>query len=150
MCYATFMTRLRATGSGRITRWLGVICWLVLIVALEWYWGSNPATWPHVSRLAAIVVGVAVGLVVRRARWWLALAPLIVFVIGGFLLSTQFSNTRGYGGGDWSVSAIVIVGGIANGLIATLVLLATLIARDGLRTVAHLLTKPQPKRHAAH
>jgi hypothetical protein len=95
------------------------------------------------------VVGVAIGLLVTRARWWLALAPLIAFVIGGYLLSTQFSNTQAYGGGDWSVAAVVIVGGIANGLIATFVLLATLVARDGLRTVAHLLVKPEPKEHAA-
>ncbi len=126
-------------GVRHVPRWLE-LTWLgALIVALEWYEVSNPFTWPHASRSGAIVVGVIGGLLITRRRWWLAFVPLIGFVVGGYLLSTQFSTTRGYGGGDWSVAAIVMVGGISSGLIATLVLLSTLLARDPLRTVANRL-----------
>ena len=110
--------------------------------AWAWTW---PRLRPWVARFfAAIAVGVIGGLLITRRHWWLALVPLSGFVIGGWLLSTQFSNTQGYGGGDWSVAAIVVVSGIFNGLIATLILLNTALARGPLRMVVHWPANRRP------
>jgi len=144
MCYFEGMTRPFATGVRQVTQWLALIWWVAVILALVWFEVNDPLTWPHVSRFAAIAVGVIGGLLITRRHWWLALVPLSGFVIGGWLLSTQFSNTQGYGGGDWSVAAIVVVSGIFNGLIATLILLNTALARGPLRMVVHWPANRRP------
>jgi hypothetical protein len=71
----------------------------------------------------------------------LAFLPLIAFPVGGYLLSTQFSNTHGYAGGDWSVAAIVVASGVVDGLIATVALLATLLARAPLRAAVRRIAR---------
>ena len=89
MCYFEGMARPFPTGVGQVTQWLALIWWVAVIVALVWFEVNDPLTWPHVSRFAAIAVGVIGGLLVTRRHWWLALVPLIAFVIGGWLLSTR-------------------------------------------------------------
>jgi hypothetical protein len=59
--------------------------------------------------------------------------PLLGFSVGGLILSTHLSSTRGYAGGDWSVAAVVALGGVVDGVIATLALLVTLLACAPLR-----------------
>lgn len=110
--------------------------WIGVVGALVWYAVLVvTAPWQSISVLAATAVGVVMGVYIT-ARWFsLALLPLIAFSLGGFLLSSQFSNTHGYAGGDWSVAAVVAVGGIVDGVIATVALLVTVLARQPLRAI---------------
>lgn len=112
------------------------MAWIGVVGATVWYAVLVvTAPWQSISILGATAVGVVMGMYIT-ARWFsLAFLPLIAFPVGGFLVSTQFSNTHGYAGGDWSVAAVVAVGGVVDGLIATVALLITLLARQPLRAI---------------
>ena len=128
--------------EGQRKRWVRLICCAVMIVALGVYAASRPATWSEISGLAAIAFGAVFGAYITRRRWWLTVVPLIGFSVGGYITSTQFSNTRAYGGGDWSVAAVVALGGVWAGLIAMAALLATVMGRGALRIAARQFVEP--------
>jgi predicted ABC-type sugar transport system permease subunit len=94
-----------------------------------WYAANRPSAWYTLAIAGGLLVGVVGGW--RVSGRWLALAavPLIVASVGGVLLASRFSNTRGYAGGDWSVSAVVAVGGIVVGLLSTVAFLLTFACR---------------------
>jgi hypothetical protein len=120
----------------RFVRWVGLAAWIGAVGALVWYAVVVvTAPWQSASILAAMAIGVLIGMYVTPRWLSLAFLPLIAFSVGGYLLSTQFSNTHGYAGGDWSVAAIVVVCGVVDGLVATVAVLATLLARPPLRAV---------------
>ena len=73
----------------------------------------------------------------RSDRSWssLGFVPLIVFIVGGVLLSTQVSNSHGFEGGDWSDAAAAALAGVLVGGMASIAFLATFLARTPLRTL---------------
>ena len=94
------------------TRWLAGAVWLVVVFVLGAYAMTRPEMWPRVFSVAALAVGIGAGLLVTRiSRAWISVVPLAVFWLGGLLLASQMSNSHGYDGGDWSVAAVVLVGG---------------------------------------
>jgi hypothetical protein len=115
--------------------WLRLAVWTGVVGALAWYAAAvaNPL-WVSLSILAAMAIGVALGISITPRWFALAVLPMIVFAVGGVVISTQFSNTHG-DGGDWSAAAVVVVCGIVDGLAATVALLATFVARRPLRVL---------------
>jgi hypothetical protein len=126
----------------QLVRRLRLAAWTGVVGALVWYAVAVvSAPWPSASVLAATAIGVLIGVSVTPRWFSLTFLPLIAFPVGGYLLSTQFSNTHGYAGGDWSVAAIVVAFGVVDGLIATVALLATLLARAPLRAAVRQIAR---------
>lgn len=122
----------RSTGAPFL-RVAGLTVWAVVIAVFAVYGVTRGLNW-GAGILAATAVGVVFGLYVTP-RWFVVLVfvPLFAFSAGGYMLSTHFSSTHGYAGGDWSVAAEVAFGGVVDGVIATFALLVTLLARAPLR-----------------
>jgi hypothetical protein len=110
----------------------GLTVWAVVIAVFVGYGVTRGLTW-GAGILGATAVGVVFGLYITPRWFALGLVPLLGFSIGGLILSTHLSSTHGYAGGDWSVAAVVALGGVVDGVIATLALLVTLLARAPLR-----------------
>ena len=121
---------------------LRLAAWIAVIGALAWYAAAvaNPP-WFSLSILAAVAIGVALGISITPRWSSLALLPMIAFSVGGYVLSTQFSHTHPFAGdnGNWSAAAVVVVCGIVDGLAATVTLLATLVGRGPLRALVRRL-----------
>jgi hypothetical protein len=115
-----------------LLRVAGLTVWAVVIAVFVVYGVTRGLTW-GAGILGATAVGVVFGLYITPRWFALGLVPLLGFSVGGLILSTHLSNTRGYDGGDWSVAAVVAFGGLVDGVIATLALLVTLLARAPLR-----------------
>ncbi len=113
----------------RVVTPAAVVTWCLGIGALAWYAASRPSDWFTLAIVAGLLVGVIGGWSVSNRWVALAAVPLVVASIGGVLLASQFSNTRGYAGGDWSVSAVVAVGGIVVGLASSVAFLLTFACR---------------------
>jgi hypothetical protein len=110
----------------------GLTVWAVVIAVFVVYGVTRGLTW-GAGILGATLAGVVLGLYITPRWFALGLVPLLGFSIGGLILSTHLSSTRGYAGGDWSVAAVVALAGLVDGVIATLALLVTLLARAPLR-----------------
>ncbi len=110
----------------------GLTVWAVVVAVFVVYGVTRGLTWGS-GIMGATVVGVVFGLYITPRWFVLGLVPLLGFSIGGVILSKHVSGTRGYAGGDWSVAAVVALAGLVDGVIATLALLVTLLARAPLR-----------------
>jgi hypothetical protein len=112
---------------------VGTLAWYAAVVA-------NPLSF-SLSILAAIAIGVALGISITPRWLSLAFLPMIVFSVGGVVLSTHFSDTHAFAGdnGGWSTAAVVVVCGVVDGVAATLALLATAVARRPLRALMRSL-----------
>ncbi len=119
----------------RRTQLPALAVWAVVIGALLWYAVSRPGIPIELAALAAIAVGVGLGMSLRPKWFSLGFVPLIVFIVGGVLLSTQVSNSHGFEGGDWSDAAAAALAGVLTGGMASIAFLATFLARTPLRTL---------------
>ncbi|HEY3766659.1 MAG TPA: hypothetical protein VGL44_15965 [Gaiellales bacterium] len=124
---------------GRLRRTVGAGVWLCVMGGLVWY-GTRLSPLSALVLGGSLAAGLLTGFTITRRWFAVTLMPLILFAVGGLVLSTQVSNTHASGGGDWSDAAQVAFGGIWFGLIATAVGLITWLGRDGVTAIARRLT----------
>jgi hypothetical protein len=129
----------RVVRRGELRRISGAGVWLVVMGVLAWY-GTRLSPSHALVLGGSLAVGLLTGFTVTRRWVALTVMPLILFAVGGLVLSTQVSNSHASGGGDWSDAALVAFGGVWFGLIATAVGLVTWLGRDGLAAIAGRLT----------